>query len=193
MKASNPRTSRKRIQTLVSGLILLILPVILSACGGGKEGETNGPPLPIYYTQAFGTTSGQTLKLETHKDRVILLNVWSSACQTCQKSSALFKEITKDLGEKFLLLGLNVDQESSPDAVGKKAKKLGHSYNSMLDPDSIIGKNLLLREPPMLLIMYVGQNFRAYTLDLNEASKEKIVGLIEKLKKNYNKSGTAGK
>ena len=93
------------------------------------------------------TTKGALVELKDYRGQVVLINFWASWCAPCIHELPKLQKIYKDLkGEKFIVLGINVDEARNKSGVKPLAKKLGLKFPILLDPE---GTTLSLYNPDM--------------------------------------------
>jgi len=74
----------------------------------------------------YDIRTNKTVKLSDYYGKVIYLDFWASWCSSCVKALPLFSQWQKELGDDFVVISVNVDEEKS-DGIAM-AKKLGLDY-----------------------------------------------------------------
>ncbi|MFA6315977.1 MAG: TlpA disulfide reductase family protein [Elusimicrobiota bacterium] len=102
-----------------AALVLLLT----SACGSsGSSAPRLAPDLNL------PDVNGRPASLSDHKGKVVLLDFWSTTCETCLHELPMLNEVQERLAPKgFTVLAVCVDA-LTPDAVRAFAKEHGMSY-----------------------------------------------------------------
>jgi thiol-disulfide isomerase/thioredoxin len=168
---------------LVKNLALFIfLTVALSsftACGGGSTGENstaNGttkkseyPAVPAALMQAeYKGTDGGKFKLEDYKGKVVLVNLWATWCGPCRNEMPHLVEMQNTYRDKgFEVLGLDVDEDETPEMVKEFAGKMKLNYTlgwiEKKDYDEFLKISKFSGIPQSFLISREGQLLGVFT------------------------------
>jgi thiol-disulfide isomerase/thioredoxin len=88
------------------------------------------PAAPATIMQAQLTkTDGTTVKLEDYKGKVLLVNLWATWCGPCKAEMPELVKLQNQNKEKgFEIIGLNADDDETPDIVKTFGEKMGLNY-----------------------------------------------------------------
>jgi thiol-disulfide isomerase/thioredoxin len=171
---------------LIKNLALFIfLAVALSAftaCRGGSGGSTgdntvaNGatkkseyPAMPAALMQAeYKGTEGEKFKLEDYKGKVVLVNLWATWCGPCRNEMPHLVEMQNTYRDKgFEILGLDVDENETPEMVKEFAEKMKLNYTlgwiERKDYDEFLRISKFQGIPQSFLISREGQLLGVFT------------------------------
>jgi thiol-disulfide isomerase/thioredoxin len=171
---------------LIKNLALFIfLAVALSgftACRGGGGGSTgdntvaNGatkkseyPAVPAALMQAeYKGTEGEKFKLEDYKGKVVLVNLWATWCGPCRNEMPHLVEMQNTYRDKgFEILGLDVDENETPEMVKEFAEKMKLNYTlgwiEKKDYDEFLRISKFQGIPQSFLISREGQLLGVFT------------------------------
>ncbi|HEX8288978.1 MAG TPA: TlpA disulfide reductase family protein [Pyrinomonadaceae bacterium] len=95
---------------------------------GGKS--SNFPPVPSAIQNAeIRKVDGSTFKVSDLKGKVVLLNLWATWCGPCRQEMPHLVAMQNELKSKdFMVVGLNVDEEST-DEIVPFAEKMKLNYD----------------------------------------------------------------
>lgn len=112
------------------------------------------------------TQSGENLRLEEQRGKVVMINFWASWCAPCREEMPLLEEIYdryKDTG--FTLFGINVEQ--NPEAAHKFLEDVGVSFPILFDTESQVSRDYHVNAMPTTVMVdrdgevrYVNRGFR---------------------------------
>ena len=110
------------------------LPTLLSALelGGYAAGEL---PPPF----VGRTAHGAALSLRELRGKVVIVTFWATWCPPCRAELALLEDLSRELGEEFAVVAVNV-RESSP-VVREYAAALGLTFAVLVDPHGEIQRS----------------------------------------------------
>jgi peroxiredoxin len=81
---------------------------------------------------------GKTIHLSDYKGKAVLLNFWATWCQPCKIEMPWFAELQKQYGPEGLqVVGIAVDEDSTPDDLKQFAGKLGVNYPILVGKESV--------------------------------------------------------
>jgi peroxiredoxin len=96
--------------------------------------------------------TGPNLRLKEQRGRVVMVNFWATWCGPCrQEMPQLNRLYEKYKGSGFVLLGVNVDDDTSKAA--EVASKLGVTFPVLLDTDKAVSKMYDLSTMPSTVII----------------------------------------
>lgn len=125
--------SFKKNTALIFVLSLII--TVMSGCSGSSASSdfktTDYPPAPANLMNATLTKlDGSTFKLADYKGKVLVVNVWATWCGPCRHEIPELIKLQKDLKEKgFEVVGLNVDDDETPEMIKGFAGEMGVNYD----------------------------------------------------------------
>jgi len=97
---------------------LLGLFVLFAIAAGGlfflfRQGNGTGPKIGAYAPDfTLKNHQGQSVSLSGFRGQVVLLNFWATWCGPCQQEMPSLEALSKKFqGKKFLVLGVNLDDE----------------------------------------------------------------------------------
>jgi peroxiredoxin len=97
----------------------------------GLQGKT----APDFELKAL---DGKTIHLSDYKGKAVLLNFWATWCQPCKIEMPWFAELQKQYGPEGLqVVGIAVDEDSTPDDLKQFAGKLGVNYPILVGKESV--------------------------------------------------------
>ncbi|MCC5815813.1 MAG: TlpA family protein disulfide reductase [Leptospira sp.] len=97
--------------------------------------------------------SGEEVNLqEDFSGSVVVMDVWATWCEPCAKSVPVIEKLKEKTGNDFVFLGINTDQNKSPEFIQDHAEKLGMSYSSLLDPHHVLVDLFQLEGLPALFV-----------------------------------------
>lgn len=118
-------------------LVLSLLISIISACSGTAKNTTapevkknDYPPAPTGLMQANLTKiDGSAIKLNDYKGKVLLVNVWATWCGPCRNEIPELVELQdKHKAKGFEVIGLNLDEEETPEMIKDFANEFKINY-----------------------------------------------------------------
>ena len=106
----------------------------------GKQAVMAGPtgagkPAPEFALQAL---DGKTIRLSDLRGKAVVVNFWATWCQPCKIEMPWFVELQKQYGPDGLqIVGINADEDTSADELGKFAKGMGVNYPILLGKEEV--------------------------------------------------------
>jgi len=91
-------------------LVILFIITIFIGCGDTNAEKTISTSSVADFE--LKDINGRTLKLSSHKGKVIILNFFATWCPPCRMEMPDFNEIAKDYKGKVEIIGVNVGRES---------------------------------------------------------------------------------
>jgi cytochrome c biogenesis protein CcmG/thiol:disulfide interchange protein DsbE len=129
------------------GLVLAI--VAFAAAGLGVASHfmkddlfpvTVGSPAPNFSARTLGGRQVKTLA--DYKGQVVLLNVWATWCEPCQKELPSFQQLYQEYGPKGLkLVAVSIDSYVSDDSIRKFADHFGLTFEILHDSTGKIDRS----------------------------------------------------
>jgi peroxiredoxin len=106
-------------------------------------------PAPDFSLHAMG---GPNMRLQDQRGRVVMVNFWATWCAPCQQEMPHLNRLyQKYRSSGFVLLGVNVDEDSSKAA--DVAAKLGITFPVLLDADKRVSKLYDLSTMPSTVLI----------------------------------------
>jgi cytochrome c biogenesis protein CcmG/thiol:disulfide interchange protein DsbE len=113
----------------VAAVVLAVLTAV--SCRQGVETPGADQPASVGRTApdfALTDLSGKTVRLADFKDKIVLLDFWTTWCAPCREQIPDFVELQKQYAEKgFTLLGISLDEEGAA-VVKPFAQQFGINY-----------------------------------------------------------------
>ncbi|MBE7410969.1 MAG: TlpA family protein disulfide reductase [Leptospiraceae bacterium] len=104
-----------------------------------------------YLSISLKDWNGKEFTLSDYRGKIIVLDFWASWCEPCKKSIPVIESLKKGADpEKIIFRGINTDSGKSPKEVKKIAENFGMTYDSLLDPDTILSDTLQITGLPAL-------------------------------------------
>ena len=133
--------------------VLLLLAVILGACGGGAPtGSTGVNQGNLARDFALETVDGTEVSLSEYRGNVVLINFWATWCPPCRAEipdlEAAYRTRQDD---GFVVLGVNVEEPR--EAVAPFVEAMGMSYPVLLDKGGQVMKMYRAPGLPISLIL----------------------------------------
>jgi peroxiredoxin len=84
----------------------------------------------------LGTLAGETVGLEQHRDKLVLVNFWATWCQPCTAEMPTLEALWREYrGRGLVVLGVSVDRGAPRPLLDPYVARLGLSFPILLDPD----------------------------------------------------------
>lgn len=143
-----------------------------------EEGVFPGQKAPTF---SLKTLRGKTASLDEYKGKPLVINLFASWCPPCQEEMPLLNELSKTLGDKGNVIGVNLtNQERSLDDVKAFVKQFNVPFDVLLDEKGEVGKLYqIIGIPTTLLIDEKGIIQKRYNGMLTEKMIDKIVKNIQ--------------
>jgi peroxiredoxin len=130
-----------RQQWSIVGAVVAVLAIGLIAATHLMKDElfpvVIGSQAPDFHVKELGENRYRTLA--DYKGQVVLLNVWATWCEPCQKEIPSLETLYRDYGSKGLkLLAVSVDNAVSEDSIRKFANHYGVTFEILHDPTGAI-------------------------------------------------------
>ncbi|WP_245916691.1 TlpA family protein disulfide reductase [Nocardioides gansuensis] len=137
--------------------------------------EERGEPVSI----SGETLDGEQLSLDELRGKVVVVNVWWSACPPCRAEQPELNEVAEEVAGSAEFVGLNI-RDLSPDAPQAYARSFEVPYPSIYDPDSrhLLALGLTARTIPATLVLDAEGRITA-TVRGRVPSKGTLADLIE--------------
>ena len=133
--------------------VLLLLAVVLGACGGGDSTGSTGVNLGNLASDfALETLDGTEVSLSDYRGKVVLINFWATWCPPCRAEIPdLEAAYQARQDEGFVVLGISVEEPR--EAVAPFAQAIGMSYPVLLDRGGQVMKMFRAPGLPISLIL----------------------------------------
>lgn len=143
MTALPPRPgSGRRLWSLAAALLASAF------LGGPAQAGQDAGKAAADFTLLDG--AGQKLQLSSLRGKVVVLDFWASWCEPCKKELPELARIQRELGDKVVILALNIDRER---ATGQEAaRRLGPGLKVLFDPEGKVAERY---DPPKMPTSYV--------------------------------------
>lgn len=123
------------LRSLCTGILLLWFG--LTACDSGRPTLERGSPAPAFSAKLL---DGNVLQVpEGHAGKVLAIRFWADWCPYCESEMQEIETIYRELKPQGLeVLAVNVGQNR--ETAYRFVKRLGISYQTLLDPDSTVAR-----------------------------------------------------
>ncbi len=124
--------------------------------------------------------SGENIRLEEQRGKVVMINFWASWCAPCRKEMPLLDDLYdryKDAG--FTLFGVNVEQ--NPEAAKKFLEDVGVSFPILYDPESDVSRTYQVSAMPTTVMVDRDGEVRYVNRGYKEGDEEKYRKQIREL------------
>jgi thiol-disulfide isomerase/thioredoxin len=125
--------------------------------------------------------SESSIELSDYYGKVIYLDFWASWCSSCAKALPLFTQWQHELGEEFVIISINVD-ENIDDALAI-IKKLRLNYPIAYDKDLKVAKMYSTLVLPYAFIIDKTGNIQYKHIGFKDGDAEKLQKIIKRLLK----------
>ena len=147
--------------------------------GSAASAIAPSTPAPDFSLHAM---SGPNMRLKDQRGRVVMVNFWATWCAPCrQEMPQLNRLYEKYRSSGFVLLGVNVDEDSSKAA--DVAAKLGITFPVLLDADKSVSKLYDLSTMPSTVLIdrdgRVRYVHRGYLAGYEDAYEKQIRELLK--------------
>ena len=141
----------RNLRTVVAALLLLA--VLLGACGGGvSAGSTGVNQGNLASDFALETIDGTEVSLSDYRGNVVLVNFWATWCPPCRAEIPDFEAAYQARqSDGFVVLGINVEEPR--DAVVPFVEAIGMTYPVLLDRGGQVMKMYRVPGLPISLIL----------------------------------------
>jgi len=82
----------------------------------------------------LGTLDGQTVRLSDFRGKPVIVNFWATWCPPCRAETPELQALHRELGDKVVLLGVNVTSQDNGDVAGF-VREFGVTYPILMDVD----------------------------------------------------------
>jgi peroxiredoxin len=142
-----------------------------------QAGSEMNAPAPNF---TLKSNSGKNLKLSELRGQVVLLNFWASWCGPCRTEMPLLVKIhDKYKGMGFTVLGVNVEEDSTPAISIIKKTKIG--FPVLFDNTNSVSKLYNVSAMPSTVIIDRDGNMRYLHEGYKPGDEEKYKEWIKKL------------
>lgn len=124
--------------------------------------------------------SGENIRLEEQRGKVVMINFWASWCAPCRKEMPLLDDLYdryKDAG--FTLFGVNVEQ--NPEAAKEFLENVGVSFPILYDPESNVSRTYQVSAMPTTVMVDRDGKVRYVNRGYKEGDEEKYRKQIREL------------
>ena len=141
-----------------------------------SAGSLQGQPAPDF---TLASLDGNTLKLSDYHGKAVLLNFWATWCEPCKIEMPWFIDLQKKYGPQGLqVLGVAMEDDSSPKEIADFAKKMGVNYPIMIGKESVGNEYGGL--PYLPSTFYIGRDGKVLDRVFGLASRSEIESNIQK-------------
>lgn len=137
--------------------------------------------LPAKDFSLFDIQSQVPIKLSDYYGKVIYLDFWASWCSSCLKALPLFNQWQQELGENFVVISVNVDEDKA-DGIAM-SQKLQLNYPIGYDINLRVAKMYKTSVLPYSFIIDKQGNIHYQHIGFQDKDAEKlkviIMGLLE--------------
>jgi thiol-disulfide isomerase/thioredoxin len=126
---------------------------------------------------------GNEVSLLDFEGKVLVLDVWATWCEPCSKSVPVIEELKKRAGDEFVFIGVNTDQNKSPEEIYAHAQGLGMSYLSLLDTHNVFVDFFQIQGLPGLFVYSKKGNLLYHQYGLKSSDLDGLTARISAWKK----------
>jgi len=124
--------------------------------------------------------SGENVRLEEQRGKVVMINFWASWCAPCRKEMPLLEELHDRYEQAgFTLFGVNVEQ--NPEAAQKFLDDVGVTFPILFDPDSTASRAYQVSAMPTTVMVDRDGNVRYVNRGYKEGDEAKYRDQIREL------------
>ena len=123
--------------------------------------------------------SNQQITLSDYRGKVIYLDFWASWCSSCAKALPLFKKWQQELGDDFVVISVNVDEDKADGLA--MAKKLQLDYPIAYDPNLEVAKMYGASVLPFSFIINRKGDIHYAHVGFQDSDTTKLKTMIEEL------------
>jgi len=124
--------------------------------------------------------SGKKVSLADYKGKPVVVNFWATYCGPCQEEMPWFEEFTKKYAaQNLVVLGLNLEDGVTKDAVQKASHRLGVTY-PILFADEKVGASYGVGDY-LPVTVYVGKDGAVTEQTPGAPSKDEMEAHIRKI------------
>lgn len=95
---------------------------------------------------------GEEVALQDFPGKVLILDFWATWCEPCSQSVPVLENLKARAGDDFVFLGINTDQNKSPESIRDHALGLGMTYPSLLDLHHVLSDGMGIQGLPGLFV-----------------------------------------
>ena len=155
---------------------------VANSYGAARTGPADliGKPAPLFTGE---TMTGEVVNLEELKDRVVVVDFWATWCPPCRQAIPKVQAVSRRFeNDPVTVLGLNLDQEATPEQIAEFLKKYEITFSQILDPVGNVKKKYGVRGIPCSIVIdkkgIVRNVHLGYNSDLEEKLGEHVAGLL---------------
>lgn len=124
--------------------------------------------------------SGDNVRLEEQRGKVVMINFWASWCAPCRKEMPLLEELHDRYEQAgFTLFGVNVEQ--NPEAAQKFLDDVGVTFPILFDPESTASRAYQVSAMPTTVMVDRDGNVRYVNRGYKEGDEAKYRDQIREL------------
>jgi cytochrome c-type biogenesis protein len=140
------------MRNVTPGSTLILAGLLLAGCGDGIPSRIAvGEPAPDYGAL---TLAGDSARLEQHRGKVVLLNVWATWCLPCREEIPALQELYERTAARgFDIVGVSIDGPTEAAAVRRFADDYGISYTLWHDGQDLISTRYRLIGVPATFLI----------------------------------------
>jgi thiol-disulfide isomerase/thioredoxin len=147
---------------------------LLLFCIGVQAIETRAKNFSLLDIQ-----NNQKIILSNYHGKVIYLDFWASWCSSCAKALPLFKKWQHELGDNFVVISVNVDEDKA-DGIAM-AKKLLLNYPIAYDGNLKVAKMYGVSVLPFSFIINRKGNIHYIQVGFKDADAKKLEIILKEL------------
>lgn len=128
--------------------LLLLLSLVLAACGGTPTGPYEGERAP---DMNGPTVDGRNAGLSSVAGKPTVVVFWASWCGPCRREAPLVAELALSYGDRVGVIGVNAGEDAS--TARAAAEALHMTWPVLLDLDGRISQAYEVEALPTLLVL----------------------------------------
>lgn len=137
--------------------------------------DINATQIPAKNFSLHDIQNNQKITLSDYHGKVIYLDFWASWCSSCAKALPLFKKWQQELGEDFVVISVNVDEDKDDGLAMAQKLQLDYpiAYDGNLKVAQMYGVSVL---PLSFIINKTGDiHYSHVGFQENDATKLKAI------------------
>jgi len=141
--------------------------------------SVNSTQIPAENFSLSDIQNNQQITLSDYHGKVIYLDFWASWCSSCAKALPLFKKWQQELGDDFVVISVNVDEDKDDGL--KMAQRLQLDYPIGYDSELKVAKMYDASVLPFSFIINKSGDIHYRHVGFKDSDEQKLKIIIEEL------------